>query len=102
MHMLDMGLDHMPNNHIVTTPPPQLLPNAHLFQIVSGKVLSGRSITFVDGVNQMTVEVRVTKESLFSLFKSSTILSTRLAILHLAAVHDKDHDLSRKVSHKFP
>ena len=73
-----------------------------LWQIVGGKVLSGRSITFVDGVNQMTVEVRVTKESLFSLFKSSSILSTRLAILHLAAVHDKDHDLSRKVSTKYP
>ena len=71
-------------------------------QIVGGKVLSGRSITFVDGVNQMTVEVRVTKESLFSLFKSSTILSTRLAILHLAAVHDKDHDLSRKVRPQMP
>lgn len=33
MHMLDIGLDHMPNNHIVTTPPPQLLPNAQLFQV---------------------------------------------------------------------
>ncbi|KAG7163305.1 pigeon-like, partial [Homarus americanus] len=77
MHMLDIGLSHMPNNHIVTTPPPQLLPNAQLFQ--------------------MTVEVRVTKESLFSLFKSSSTLSTRLAILHLAAIHDKDHDLSRKL-----
>ncbi|XP_071515904.1 protein pigeon isoform X1 [Panulirus ornatus] len=97
MHMLDIGLDHMPNNHIVTTPPSQLLPNAQLFQICGGKVISGRSITFVDGVNQMTVEVRVTKESLFSLFKSSPILSTRLAILHLASVHDKDHDLSRKL-----
>ncbi|XP_066983004.1 protein pigeon [Macrobrachium rosenbergii] len=97
MHMLDIGLDHLPNNHIVTTPPAQLLPNAQLYQIIGGKVTSGRSMTFIDGVNQMTVEVRVTKESLFSLFKSSPILSTRLAILHLTAVHDKDHDLSRKL-----
>ena len=33
MHMLDIGLDHLPNNHIVTTPPAQLLPNAQLYQV---------------------------------------------------------------------
>lgn len=40
MHMLDMGLDHMPNNHIVTTPPPQLLPNAHLFQVMLRQIFN--------------------------------------------------------------
>lgn len=33
LHMLDVGLHHTPNNHIITTPPPQLLPNAQLFQV---------------------------------------------------------------------
>ncbi|KAK4299369.1 hypothetical protein Pmani_028344 [Petrolisthes manimaculis] len=97
LHMLDVGLHHTPNNHIITTPPPQLLPNAQLFQTTGAKVPSGRMLSFVDGVNQMIVEVKITKESLFSLFKTCPALSTRLAVLHLAAIHDRDHDLTRKL-----
>lgn len=68
-----------------------------LQQTTGAKVTSGRMLSFVDGVNQMIVEVRVTKESLFSLFKTCPALSTRLAVLHFAAIHDRDHDLTRKV-----
>ncbi|CAL4134378.1 unnamed protein product, partial [Meganyctiphanes norvegica] len=97
MHMLDIGLQHLPNNHILTVSPPHLLPNAQLFQISIPKVISGRTLTYIDGVNHLLVEARVTKESLYSLFKSTPVLSNRLAILHMAAVHDRDHDLTRKL-----
>ncbi|KAB7507156.1 Protein pigeon [Armadillidium nasatum] len=100
VHILDIGLDHLPANHIITSSPClQLLPTSHLFllQPVAGKMPSSRLLTFIDVANDLRVEARVTKESLFNLFKISNCLNTRLSILHMTAVHDRDHDLSRKL-----
>ncbi|RXG70229.1 Protein pigeon [Armadillidium vulgare] len=66
-------------------------------QPVAGKMPSSRLLTFIDVANDLRVEARVTKESLFNLFKISNCLNTRLSILHMTAVHDRDHDLSRKL-----
>ena len=99
VHILDIGLEHLPTNHIVgTSSCSQILPNSQLYQLHGAKMSSSRVLNFIDVANQLRIEVRMTKESLFSLFKSTPSIETKLAILHMAAVHDRDHDLSRKVN----
>lgn len=73
----------------------------------AGKMASPRSLCFVEcnsidagvGGGSRILELRITKDSLYQFFKApSTSLNCKLAVLHMAAVHDKDHDLTRKVT----
>ncbi|KAF2364238.1 Gamma-secretase-activating protein C-terminal domain [Trinorchestia longiramus] len=107
-HLLDVSLDHPPTPHLLCPPPPGLPPHAMLYQVSSpaGKMASSRSLYFVEcnseeaGVDggSRVLELRITKDSLYQYFKSPhTSINCKLAVLHMAAVHDKDHDLTRKL-----
>lgn len=74
----------------------------------SGKMSSPRSLCFVEcggaqsptggGSSSRVVELRLTKDSLYQYFRSPyTSLHCKIAVLHMAAIHDRDHDLTRKV-----